>query len=745
MPQEEGVDLGMACWWLGAALAAPTARQPSDAPRPTPVPNALDAEGLIASSGICSDFTVDGARIQYHFHPEASVTLTDAPFSKAVNLEEYVAIGGVDYSEVDVLVNSSWTGKNLALLTPTSSSDDPPKGHQDEFDVTIFMVEKNQACGEACVHYSGQISTASVNFVARKDGRFLCRVLIKWGGAAVSTRSELRRRLSPLSLPVPAPVARRTLFAPQPAMTSDDACVDKWWCQLTPPNCQSSKAADCPNKCAEECQPCIDEHWYCAPWLCSVTGGASCRKSCAEHCQVNCLQTPESGECRAKEVACTLSKQLEGWTSKNANITLVQKQLRELCKGGQLKDERLRRLEALRVPMGLSAEAELQQDAVALETSACDEDTEKCATNVALALASKSWLVKQAFLAPGWLAKSGVDTLKEVLKASATIALRGTIAFAFVSAGVSAFFPKLGQDPKSPCDGLQETNWAKCVWAQIFPLVEEFVDAKIDNLVEELWKAKLEGWNNGLWYIIETVAKDTGTKKEVPEDVAKKMVGDLERLHQGMIQDAPQFMLPFSQNKVAGLYFSQFAALHFSVMTSILSGDEFRTEGFRWTSQDILLCYAQQAVHKSLQARDARLKALEVSTSCGNDICCAHPSPGLPCLQPCRNICHEYKDTWQDCNWSPGKCHLKTSVTCGPPKWPLAWSCIFDEDTCPSSTEAKRWECHLDFVSEQMDEIWSTWLTPVPLWLQWIGQLDAMRMKTPSTYDSRSGFSCPLT
>ena len=104
-----------------------------------------------------------------------SVTFTDAPFNKAVNLEGGVEIGGVDYSEVDILVSGSWTGKNLALLTPTSTCDDPPKGHQDEFDVTVFRVVENQACGEACVRYSGEVSTTSDNFVARKDGRFLCQ------------------------------------------------------------------------------------------------------------------------------------------------------------------------------------------------------------------------------------------------------------------------------------------------------------------------------------------------------------------------------------------------------------------------------------------------------------------------------------------------------------------------------------------------------------------------------------------
>ena len=117
----------MGWWLLGAALAAPTVRQPTFAP----APNVFDAEWLIASSGICSDFTV-GARIEFDFHPEASVTFTDAPFNKAVNLEEGVEIGGVDYSEVDILVSGSWTGKNLALLTPTSTCDDPPRGGQDD-------------------------------------------------------------------------------------------------------------------------------------------------------------------------------------------------------------------------------------------------------------------------------------------------------------------------------------------------------------------------------------------------------------------------------------------------------------------------------------------------------------------------------------------------------------------------------------------------------------------------------------
>ena len=70
----------------------------------------------------------------------------------------------------------------------------------------------------------------------------------------------------------------------------------------------------CVKTCAEECQPCIDDGWWCAKWLCPVNG-KSCRKTCAEHCAVNCKETPDLGECKARAAACELSEAMAEWKS----------------------------------------------------------------------------------------------------------------------------------------------------------------------------------------------------------------------------------------------------------------------------------------------------------------------------------------------------------------------------------------------------------------------------------------------
>jgi len=148
-------------------------------------------------------------------------------------------------------------------------------------------------------------------------------------------------------------------------------------------------------------QPCVDKSSWCFSWLC-WTHSASCPKACDKRCQVNCTETPELGECRAKALACELSKKLEVWESKRPNITKVQKELRDLCNNGTVK--------AAPMPVGYP-------NSMLLEVAeTCDKDTRDCATDMVEALKSKSFLVEQALKAPGWIAKSGVDTLKEILE-----------------------------------------------------------------------------------------------------------------------------------------------------------------------------------------------------------------------------------------------------------------------------------------------------------------------------------------
>lgn len=466
-------------------------------------------------------------------------------------------------------------------------------------------------------------------------------------------------------------------------------------------------------------QPCVDKSSWCFSWLC-WTHSASCPKTCDKRCQVNCTETPELGECRAKALACELSKKLEVWESKHPNITKVQKELRDLCKNGTVKA----------APIPDPSHSESSNSTLLEVAETCDKDTRDCATDMVEALKSKSFLVAQALKAPGWLAKSGVDTLKEVLKATKDIALRGTIAFAFLSAGISAFFPKLGEEAQNPCHGLTETIWAKCVWQQIFPFVQQSVDAKMDDLVEKLWEAKLDGYQSNLWYIHTTVKENTGDKKKIPEKVVNKMVDDLESLHQTMIRDASQFMLPFSTRKVAGLYFSQFAASHYSVMASILANNKYRTAGFRETTQQILMCYATQLVHKTLKAREARLKALEVPMEL-----CGH----LQCSNWCKDKCYNFKDEFEGCDFNLGTCKVRPDC-----KYSGGGQCQYFKNTCPSSTEAKKWTCHVNWVTEQMDNIWSTWLTAVPYYLKFVGQLDAMKVEKQGFQVQGSNFNCPL-
>mmetsp|Transcript_47533 Transcript_47533/g.98058 ORF Transcript_47533/g.98058 Transcript_47533/m.98058 type:complete len:125 (-) Transcript_47533:282-656(-) len=94
--------------------------------------------------------------------------------------------------------------------------------------------------------------------------------------------------------------------------TDDDHCKDEgWFCSED--QCWW-RAPACVKTCAEECQPCIDDGWWCAKWLCPVNG-KSCRKTCAEHCAVNCKETPDLGECKARAAACELSEAMAEWKS----------------------------------------------------------------------------------------------------------------------------------------------------------------------------------------------------------------------------------------------------------------------------------------------------------------------------------------------------------------------------------------------------------------------------------------------
>ena len=71
----------------------------------------------------------------------------------------------------------------------------------------------------------------------------------------------------------------------------------------------------------------------------------------------------------------------------------------------------------------------------------CEEDPASCILNV-VEYESKNAGAKYGMQTGKFAAKAASDTLKEVLKSAKDIALRGTIAFAWVGAAISAFFPR---------------------------------------------------------------------------------------------------------------------------------------------------------------------------------------------------------------------------------------------------------------------------------------------------------------
>lgn len=94
----------------------------------------------------------------------------------------------------------------------------------------------------------------------------------------------------------------------------------------------------------------------------------------------------------------------------------------------------------------------------------------------------------------GKFAARGIaDHIKEILKEKKAVGLRGLVAFGYYGAFVSAFFPSAGGLPVNPCT-FATKNWGECVWQQVKPYVEKFVDKKLDETFETLWNVSIEGY-----------------------------------------------------------------------------------------------------------------------------------------------------------------------------------------------------------------------------------------------------------
>ncbi|CAE7897433.1 unnamed protein product, partial [Symbiodinium sp. KB8] len=143
--------------------------------------------------------------------------------------------------------------------------------------------------------------------------------------------------------------------------------------------------------------------------------------------------------CVARKTACNLAKTMkEEWPLTYSNISRIVDQLNNVC---------------LERPLGLEEPKVTSLTTSVAETNAsldCEEDPASCILNV-VEYESKNAGAKYGMQTGKFAAKAASDTLKEVLKSASFIALRGTIAFAWVGAAISGFFPRAGGLPVNPC------------------------------------------------------------------------------------------------------------------------------------------------------------------------------------------------------------------------------------------------------------------------------------------------------
>mmetsp|Transcript_87067 Transcript_87067/g.219204 ORF Transcript_87067/g.219204 Transcript_87067/m.219204 type:complete len:582 (+) Transcript_87067:68-1813(+) len=472
-----------------------------------------------------------------------------------------------------------------------------------------------------------------------------------------------------------------------------------------PVNCNDPiKYITCPVECNPECKSpprCRDLDGFCyKPVNCSnpLTNFA-CPTECNPECQpppppsVDCSSNPHNGTCLAQQTACFLMGKMWQWTTSNENITKIKDQLRDQCYNNYSDP---------------SLDEQKEQDAtVPSLPSDCPDDSKSCAPDV-LEYLDKNVAAKYCMKAGKGMAKGTVDMTKEILKHFKSIALKGTIAFAFVGSFVSAFFPSAGSLPPNPCTYAED--WGKCVWGQVMPFVEKFVDAKIDDLFQELWDLYLRGYQNRLRDIRDTADRDSehfpnGTISSMPNKTRDRMFSRLFGVSDDMVGSAPLFTANHNMNTTASLYLSMFAGLHISVMSSVFGSWEYRTEGIRFTYQRHILCYARRVVELAIEARNARLKTVRVDHGHYQEKCSQYGY-----MYECPGQRWEYKDDWQGaCGWNE-RCDQDVKCKELPTRCELG-------ATCDQSDQQYHFDCHRAYVEEQGDLMWQDWIGAVPDWI----------------------------
>ena len=301
--------------------------------------------------------------------------------------------------------------------------------------------------------------------------------------------------------------------------------------------------------------------------------------------------SPDDLGCMAREEACSLAKQMASdWPLQYANMRQTYRELTDVCAGHPL-DSTDTPEEPLDVPGTL-------RDDLCPNRAACITNV----VNYQKHNPGAKWAMKSGKFA----AKFASDALKEILKAGGEIALKGSLAFAFVGGAISAFFPKAGGLPVNPCTFATE-DWGRCVWEQVKPFVQEFVEDQLDDAFGHIWDATIKGYKTRLWALNATVYRNSklypnGTVEEMPNATRDRMYDDLKEVHDAMLGSIQLFLTDRAIKTTAGAYLSQFASLHFSVITSLLGSLTYRTAGDRYVFQTVVACYARRVVPQLLSS-----------------------------------------------------------------------------------------------------------------------------------------------
>ncbi|CAE7658897.1 Exd2 [Symbiodinium microadriaticum] len=180
--------------------------------------------------------------------------------------------------------------------------------------------------------------------------------------------------------------------------------------------------------------------------------------------------------CVARKTACNLAMKTEAqWPLRHAEIASIRDQLKEVCQGHPLDLD----LEPQIAPVEETSFAETETNA-GKHKHDCQSEFRDCILDVVF-YEAKNRGAEHAMKSGKFAAKAASDTLKEVLKDAKTIALKGVIAFAFVGAAISAFFPSAGGLPVNPCT-YATNDWAKLAHEDMLGSAALFtVDRAIDT------------------------------------------------------------------------------------------------------------------------------------------------------------------------------------------------------------------------------------------------------------------------